>query len=111
MKSGDDLDGLKLVAAIADAHNFGAGPLFSMNVEGDEKDPDLAIIRFRQGGLTLPSKEYYLEKDFVDILEKTMKDVFGAVLKDIPGRSGDWEVLAKNVVNLEKQIANVSLSR
>ncbi|KAJ3036718.1 Endothelin-converting enzyme 1 [Rhizophlyctis rosea] len=110
LTSGNSLDRNKLIAALADAHTLGSQPFFSMYVTGDEKDPDLNIIRFTQAGLTLPSKEYYEEVDFVEALEGTVRKAFEVILANVTEEGGDWKILAKDVVGLEVELAGISLS-
>ncbi|KAJ3299627.1 Peptidase M13 [Borealophlyctis nickersoniae] len=109
LKAVNGVNGEKLSQAVANAHNLGVSALFSMSVESDDREPDVNIIRFRQAGLTLPSKEYYEEADFVDVLEKTIGTVFAKMLPNVTNEEKDWKALARDVVRFEKALANISV--
>lgn len=53
----------ELVTLIAKLHNIGINDPWLVYVDADEKDSTKHILRFRQSGLTLPNRDYYLEDD------------------------------------------------
>lgn len=60
----DAVDGsAALMATAADLQMNGIDVLFSAEVEGDLKNPDVNIAHIFQGGLGLPDRDYYLEQD------------------------------------------------
>ena len=52
-----------LLAEVAHLHYIGAGPLFSMFIFQDEKNSDRNVLHLHQGGLGLPSRDYYFDTD------------------------------------------------
>lgn len=53
----------KLVECIAKLHQVGVDDPWLTYVDADEKDSTRHILRFRQSGLTLPNRDYYLEEN------------------------------------------------
>ncbi|KAI8815669.1 uncharacterized protein EV422DRAFT_348069 [Fimicolochytrium jonesii] len=107
---GEKLDAAKAVDAIVQAHSVGVNPLFAMIVGADDKEPDVNVINLFQGGLTLPSREYYEKKDFTEVLRQTVENVLKVVL---PEAGGDWKedgaARAAAVTDLEAFLARFSL--
>jgi putative endopeptidase len=56
-----DLQGL--LTEVANLHYIGAGPMFSMFIVQDEKNSDRCVLHLYQGGLGLPSRDYYFDTD------------------------------------------------
>lgn len=48
---------------IAVLQKYGAGPLFSMSIEQDEKNSAVYAVHLHQGGLGLPNRDYYTNTD------------------------------------------------
>ena len=61
IKSMDDL--AKTLAAM---HNRGVGGFFVVIVDADEKNSTLNILQTGQGGLSLPSRDYYFDEKFAE---------------------------------------------
>ncbi len=59
IKSMDDL--AKTLAAL---HNAGVGGLFVVLTEADEKNSSMTILGAGQGGMSLPSRDYYFDEKF-----------------------------------------------
>jgi putative endopeptidase len=53
-----------LARTLAVLHNQGVGSFFSVFVGADEKQSDMNALQFNQGGLSLPSKDYYFAERF-----------------------------------------------
>jgi putative endopeptidase len=53
-----------LAHTLAALHNQGVGSFFRLRVEADEKKSDLNALYAVQGGLSLPSREYYFAGQF-----------------------------------------------
>ncbi len=53
-----------LAHAVADLHNQQVGALFVVSVAPDEKNSVLNVLQANQGGLSLPSKEYYIAPQY-----------------------------------------------
>ncbi|TPX60631.1 hypothetical protein SpCBS45565_g07448 [Spizellomyces sp. 'palustris'] len=104
------LDAHKTILAVAAAHDANAGALFGMAVGQDDKDPDHNMILLEQSGLSLPSKEYYDDAQFIRTLTDAIAKSFSVILPDVnPDNTTDWERLAKGVVNVESELAKISL--
>jgi putative endopeptidase len=52
-----------LLAEVAHMHYIGASPMFSMFIFQDEKNSDRNVLHLYQGGLGLPSRDYYFDTD------------------------------------------------
>jgi putative endopeptidase len=53
-----------LARTLAVLHNQGVGGFFFVFVGADEKQSDMNALQFSQGGLSLPSKDYYFAERF-----------------------------------------------
>jgi putative endopeptidase len=53
-----------LARTVAGLHNQQVGALFSLGVAPDEKNSVLNVLQANQGGLSLPSKDYYFGEQF-----------------------------------------------
>ncbi len=58
-----------IIKVVAHHHELGINSLFRFGVRQDMKNVDQHIVGFWQGGIGLPSKEYYLNEDKSDILK------------------------------------------
>jgi endothelin-converting enzyme len=68
---------------------------------------EVVIIQASPYGITLPSPEYYEDKDTIQKYESTMSEVFASLLPSSgPRKKADQ--LARSVVDLEKKIASVT---
>jgi len=92
---------------IAQLHREGIGPFFGWYVSPDERQSNVYALHLVQGGLSLPERDYYLEKDF----EKER----GAFVEHVGKMfvlAGDDEAKAKaaatDLMRLETQLAKVS---
>lgn len=68
--SRDDLAGI-----IARMHLVGTRALFGWYVDADERQSDVYAMHLVQGGLSLPERSYYLEKDFASVRKKFVAHV------------------------------------
>ena len=59
-------DKASLVEAISKLHAMGVGTMFGIGVELDLKNPTINVLNAGQGGLNLPNKSYYFDKDKAD---------------------------------------------
>lgn len=53
-----------LARTLAQLHNEGVGGFFNVGVNADEKKSDINALYAYQGGLSLPSKDYYFDAQF-----------------------------------------------
>jgi putative endopeptidase len=113
-----ELDGINkmkladLAAEIAHLQRSGVSVFFAFGSLPDGKDSSRTIAGLRQGGLSLPDREYYLKTDpkSVEIRQRFvehMKKMF-QLAGDSPEAAGDK---AQKVIDLETQIAKASLDR
>ncbi|KAF9099985.1 Endothelin-converting enzyme 2 [Mortierella sp. AM989] len=90
----------------------------SFDVSADAKDPLRNVLELSEGGLGLPSKEYYLDDRIMGIYESTIGKMFNLILGE-ESKEGStdsltdalpekWARIAKNVVEFEKQLAAIS---
>ncbi|RUS29055.1 hypothetical protein BC938DRAFT_481118 [Jimgerdemannia flammicorona] len=123
-----------LTHTLAALVNYGVNPLFGFYVDADAKNPELNALYLSQSGLGLPSKEYYLEEDVVEVYvsvvqdvlklvfsnEENMVAVYGeAILEEqatVEGSASLWggvgpdrtNFMAKRIVDFEKRLAKIS---
>lgn len=64
-----ELNSSKFGEVIGNLHNLDLGPLFGFGVDADLKDPDKNTLYLDQGGLGLPSREYYKDEKIVAVYE------------------------------------------
>lgn len=90
----------------------GNGTMFSMYVSPDKKNSSLQRLNFNQGGLGLPNRDYYFDKDAKsrEIREKYVDYI--AKLFTLLGRDDDQaRKSAQNVMDIETEMARASKSR
>lgn len=115
------LDADKTAVAIANAHGFDVAALFNLFVAQDDKEPQVNVINLGQGGLSLPSKEYYEDSSFIDTLRDVVEKSFTALLPAVkadenevghePKIHEDWAVRAAAVVDFEMKLAGIFLPK
>ncbi len=98
--------------AAKEDQEYGSGTLFGTWVGADAKNSDLNILNISQTGLSLGSKDYYLEQNekMVNIrtaYEKYLKELF--VMANYSEE--DATRIAKNTLKLETELATISYSR
>ncbi|GAA6062373.1 hypothetical protein JCM10212_004219 [Sporobolomyces blumeae] len=100
----------RLTNALTFLHSRGVGALFSSYPEGDvAKNPKFEVLWMSQGGLGLPSKDYYKDKDSVKAYESTVETVLGEIYDARHERDMIAWDLAQGVVKFEKELAKISL--
>lgn len=96
-----------LSRTIAYLHDLGIGVLFSVNVRPDAKQSDIYALHAWQGGLSLPSKDYYFEPRFENIRTSFVAHV--AKMLKLAGSEEDVAAAnAKRVFEIEKSLAVTS---
>src|SRR5271170_730766 len=89
-----------------------ASPFFNIDSDQDLKDSTREIAALRQGGLSLPDRDYYLETDErMTKIRQQYNDYMITVFKlagDSPEQAADE---AKNVLDVETALAKGSMSR
>ena len=82
----------------------GVGTLFGMGVGQDDKAPDQYIVGFRQAGLGLPDRDYYLKDDAKLASVRTAYQAYLARLLTLAGEA-NADARAKAVFDFETRIA------
>lgn len=105
VKTIEDL--FKLVASF---HQVGIGVMFNAYVSPDAKDSSIYALRFSQGGITLPDKDYYLKDNF-----QSQREAYVAHIKKMFMLLGESpEDAAKHaaiIMRIETDLATASRSR
>jgi len=112
----DEIDAIKnandVLKMTAELRKYGSRPLFSIFVDSDLKKSEINVAYAYQGGLSLPSRDYYLEKGerFENYRKQYMKHLqtmFGLLGEDASKAEAD----AKTVMNIETRLAKASRTR
>lgn len=97
---------------IAHLHHIGIGTTFGMGGAADQKNSKFVICHIGQGGLGLPGKEYYTEKN--ERMENIRKEYLSHVEKmfTLCGISQKEAArMAKKVMKLETRLAEASMDK
>src|SRR5262245_37354743 len=108
------IEGLKsaqaLLALLADFHERGIGGAFSAGVSPDAKNSSIYAFLLRQGGLSLPDRDYYLKDDFAK-----QRDAYRAhvtkMLTLLGETPADAATHAARVIEIETALARAGRSR
>lgn len=96
-----------LAHALAYFHNHGVSGLFRIGVSPDQKNSDLNALHASQGGLSLPSKDYYFAERFENIRTSFVAHV--TKMLTLAGASEESAAKeAKTVFEVEKALAQNS---
>jgi len=101
-----------IINEIAIEHTQGIGPLFDFGVSPDDKNVTREICKFGQGGLGLPDRDYYFNKD-----EETIKvrEAYKNYITGLFVLIGEDSASARNdeaaVYKLEDGLAGASMTR
>ncbi|MBZ5726334.1 MAG: M13 family metallopeptidase [Acidobacteriia bacterium] len=108
----DALTKADLVAEIAHLHRTGVGVFFGFGSGPDAKDSNKMIAGFRQGGLSLPDREYYLKSDAksVEIRQRYLEHMT-KMFQLVGTAATEAAAKAQLVLTLETEIAKASLDR
>ncbi len=101
-------DSAGIVSYINDSHARGEPVLFRFNGNADFKDSNQEIAYANQGGLGLPTVDYYSKADFAKIRDAYVAHIAKLFeLTAIPAASAQTQ--AKSVLKFETRLASVSL--
>jgi putative endopeptidase len=101
-----------VLSEVAIEHTEGVGPLFGFYVSPDDKNVTKEICQFSQGGLGMPDRDYYFEKD-----ERTAKirDAYKEYQVKLLTLMGEDSTAAKkdaaDIYKLEEALAGASMTR
>jgi len=97
----------ELISLIAKQHQIGIPSLFGMYVGQDLKNIDQNIIYISQGGIGLPNKDYYQNKDKIDILNAYKQYIFNVLtISEIPNPKEK----SLSIVEFESRLAKSMMS-
>ncbi|KAG0289671.1 hypothetical protein BGZ96_006828, partial [Linnemannia gamsii] len=120
------LDSKALSATLAHLNRIGLDSFSSFGVSTDVKDPTRRLMDLTEGGLGLPSKEYYLDERIMAVYQTTVGHMFELMQgKELEFNSGtsstntkvevvvssEWAEVAKDVVAFEKLLAAIATER
>lgn len=102
-----------LAQAITQLAWIGVTGLVEFDVDSDAKNPDVNVFRIGESGLGLSSKEYYNDDKIVTVYRTTIEEMFTLVMGEVlpttnAVKSQVWAQVAKNVVDFEKLLADIS---
>ncbi len=105
-----DVNGL--LAEIALEHTEGIGPLFSFGISPDDKDVTKEICQFGQGGLGMPGREYYFDKDArTSKVRDAYQEYIPKMLTLMGATKENAEKEGKEIYALELKLAGASMTR
>lgn len=109
----EQLKGKKdITNCISNFHSVGINTLFQIFVDPDPKNSDTNIVWLYQGGLGLPDRDYYLDKNerFEKIRDEYLRHVTNMFV--LMGASGqDASDSARFVMKIETRLAGASMTR
>lgn len=112
----DKIDAIKTIADVqkvaGELSNFGIGSLFGTYAGADEKNSSLNIFNLYQGGLGLPDRDYYTQKD--DRMNKIREEYVKHLTKmfELSGQTPEIAAKSANIVmKIETQMATASRKR
>lgn len=105
------LDQLEKISSIGELrkflaflHRIGISPLFGIDPDVDKKDSDVYVLHFRQGGLGLPNRDYYLLDKFRESREY-YEGYIGRIHTIYGKGREDAEKAAASIIGLETEMA------
>jgi putative endopeptidase len=105
-------DANALLAEIAYEHTQGIGQVFYFAVSPDDKNVTKQICQFGQGGLGMPGKEYYFDKDERTTKIRTAYQAYIVNMLLLMGQDATTaQKNAKDIYQLELALAEASLTR
>jgi putative endopeptidase len=111
LKRIDGIESTKdLFALLADFHQRGIGGIFGAGFGPDAKNSSIYAYHLRQGGLSLPDRDYYLKDSFAEVRDKYRAHV--TKMFTLLGEKPDEAAAdAGTVIGLETELAKASRSR
>lgn len=101
-----------VLSEIAMEHAEGIGPLFGFYVSPDDKNVTKEICQFAQGGLGMPDRDYYFEKDERTAkIRDAYKDYQVKLLTIMGEDSATAKKDAADIYKLEEALAGASMTR
>mgnify|MGYP003336105484 CR=1 FL=1 len=100
-----------IISLVAFLHSYGGNEFFDFSVFPDLKNSSAYICYISQGGLGLPDRDYYLKDDEKS---KHIRDEYAkhvAKMFELAGRKTASEQAAKTIINMETELAKVSMTK
>ncbi|RLN65141.1 hypothetical protein BBJ28_00019260, partial [Nothophytophthora sp. Chile5] len=89
--------------------SLGISTFFNLDVAADPEDPSTNVLQLAQGGLTLPSREYYLEQSKVDAYAALFVEYVTKLFAVGDLDHHNVSVYAQAVLETETKLAEISL--
>jgi len=110
----DKINGLKDIKKIADIsaefHSKGVKFLFDVSVDQDLKNNTRNMIYLGQGGMSLPSKDFYFKEDSSSIaIRNEFKKHVSLLFQEIGYDSKKSDIAATTVLKIETELASASM--
>ena len=117
-ESGTVVDLGRLSTTIGEMHANGIGVFFYFNAGADKRNSTANVVSVYQGSLSLPSRDYYIDKNITSdsklvALQTHIANMFSLFDLSFPARltADAFTVRAAAVVAFEKELAQIMLSR
>ncbi|KAH8041678.1 hypothetical protein HPB51_017480 [Rhipicephalus microplus] len=103
------LDSWQLQPALQIIHNvYSRSGLFSWAVGEDDRNSSRHVIQVDQGGLILPSRDYYLNKSKDDKVLNAYLTYMTSVGVLLGGKEPDVKAQMQDIIDFEKRLANIN---
>jgi putative endopeptidase len=111
----DRINGIKnandLLSEVAMEQTEGIDQIYGFGVSPDDKNVTKEICQFAQGGLGLPNKNYYFDKDDRTVkIRNAYKEYIPKMLMQMGEDAAKAKKDADDIFNLESKLADASLS-
>jgi len=101
----------ELSSIVGTLHRLGFGGPWSSYVDTDHDDSSKHIFHFRQSGLTLPNRDYYLEdSEKMKAIRASYKEHAKKTHSALPQLAQDSETLWTTVISFETELARICRS-
>jgi len=94
---------------LVDIHNYNSDALFNIEVLADLENPNINTFYLIQSGLSLPSREYYENPEYILKYKEIVKNTFSNIFCDTRTEN-DIDSLADLAVEFEKKLARINIS-
>ncbi|ORY84524.1 zincin [Neocallimastix californiae] len=105
----NEKDNISIINLLIDIHNYNTDALFNIEVLVDSENPNINTFYLIQSGLSLPSKEYYENPEYILKYKEIVKNTFSNIFCDTRTES-DIDSLAELAVEFEKKLAAINIS-
>ncbi len=100
-----------LQKVVAQWHQMGIKPLFFLFADADQKNSSMEVAYLHQGGLKMPNRDYYLNKDEHSVeIQKKYRAFIANMFQLIGSPEEESEKQAETVYAMEEKMAGFSMS-